>query len=273
MLNSLTHARAIRARAAKLGKTLTTFAKDDCRNFAIDFHASVPREIRDQVYGFLISSPPHLDVRPTGSTLVDKSVKWAFSEFVGPHFAREFVETYYEKMELMFDESCIKNIRTLLATDTVGHGVVPVDHLRFCEVWFKEDAEGNYALPDASEPNEFNEIRTEYVYQLGAFLDLKQGSALITFKIDLWPFCDFYSLCILNCHLELLGPLLHRYKEKNLSFKVCIMSYNKEAEGRWRDITSFWDMPLDALMNKVGEWKEIGEIYMTGLRKSLLNSR
>jgi len=262
MLNSLTHTRAIRARAARLGKTLTTFAQDDCRNFAIDFHASVPREIRDQVYGFLISSLPRVDVQPRGSTSLGKWVKWASHEFVGPHFAREFVEIYYEKMKLVFDESSMENIRTLLATDTFGYGILPVDHLRVCEVWFKEDDKGFYALPDTPEPNK---ILAEYMYQLGAFLDLKQGSAHITFKIDLGGHTDDYSLCVLNWHLELLGPLLCGYKEKNLSFKVYVMSDNKEAEGRWRDITSLWDVPLNALMNKVGKWRAIGEIYMTRL--------
>jgi hypothetical protein len=48
----------MRLRAAKLGKTLATFAQDDRRKLAVASHAAMPREIRDQVYGILVSSSP-----------------------------------------------------------------------------------------------------------------------------------------------------------------------------------------------------------------------
>jgi len=254
----------MRARAAKLGKTLTSFAQDDCHNFAAAFHATVPREIRDQVYGFLVSSSPLLDVPYRKSTLIDERAKWAFPEFVGPQFAREFVQIYYEKMKLVFDESNMENIRALLTTDAIDCGTVPTDHLRFCEVWFKGDCVFNYALLDTGDPHG---ILAKHTYQLDALLDLKQGSAQITFKIDLCGYIDYYSLRVLVHHLLLLGPLLHRCKEKNLSFKVYVLSHTKEAKDLWRDITSLWDMSLDTLMEKVSVWKETSEIHMTRPRK------
>lgn len=48
----------MRVRAAKLGKSLATFAQDDRRKLAAAFHAAMLREIRDQVYGILVSSSP-----------------------------------------------------------------------------------------------------------------------------------------------------------------------------------------------------------------------
>jgi hypothetical protein len=39
-----------------MGKTLLTYAKADCHDFAVAFHAAMPREIRDQVYTLLFDS-------------------------------------------------------------------------------------------------------------------------------------------------------------------------------------------------------------------------
>jgi hypothetical protein len=89
----------MRRHAVNVGKTLAAFAKQECRDFAVAFHAAVPREIRDMVYDLLVDKTSILieDDEPIPPwTYADTQEHWLSSEFVVPYFARECAERHYE---------------------------------------------------------------------------------------------------------------------------------------------------------------------------------
>jgi hypothetical protein len=71
-------------------------------------------------------------------------MSWLFTEKVGPDFARECTEIYYESQTFVFNEDGIMRIRDALRTDPFHHGIVPAQHLRPCEVNLSEDDRGGY---------------------------------------------------------------------------------------------------------------------------------
>jgi hypothetical protein len=174
-------------------------------------------------------------------------------DHVGSSFARECIETFYKLSNYIFSGDALMDIRKRLSTDNFGQGIIPVKHIRSCTVYFTEVLYSRYQL-ESSEPQ-----YAKYTRRLVVFLALKQGSAQIDFVIDMCRYGQFRRLYVLVIHLNLLIPLLYRYKEKEFKTKVFVTSLMTEAvEKRW-DITFLWDIPLNELTDKVDEWgKTIG---------------
>lgn len=125
-------------RAAAVGKTLVAFAKQECRKFAVAFHAAMPREIRDMVYTLLVVTRGIIIEVPkiTPWKLSDTKEHWLFAEFLGSDFARECTEIHYENSQYSFYRLAYEVIPQYLTTDIWGNGVIPADHLRIVSVNF-----------------------------------------------------------------------------------------------------------------------------------------
>jgi hypothetical protein len=249
----------MRARAADMGNTLLTYAKEDCHDFAVAFHAAMPREIRDQVYTLLFDSMS--DRLKTQSRITSSDpysrlgAHWLFSDFVGLDFARECVEICYEQTNFVFANDANWDLREQLGTDIFGYGVVPSHHIRSCQFNLVDDEEKE---PDISGRHLDTD---EYTLMIDAFLELKQRSAQVHYKIETFDPCEVRRLAWLISNVRLLAPLLHRHKEEGAIFEVFVAPENMELKEKWREITFLWDISPQALMEKLREWsKAIGMI-------------
>lgn len=244
--------RAQRARAAEIRKA-RELVRPKVHDIAVTFHAAVPREIRNHVYELLY--PSMAEVLETGLIALSKlphsiaDIHWLFPKVVGPDFARECVEICYEKATLYFELVDILNVRKLLSTDSFEYGVIPLEHMRSCEVMFTQMADGYYPLK-ASDANS-----GEYIHELESLMHLKQaGSTQVDLVIGMCREPPFRRLYALVLHLDMLLPLVYRYKDKGLKCRVLVTTFKLEKPQKRRDITFLWDMTSQKLTKKVDEW-------------------
>jgi hypothetical protein len=172
---------------------------------------------------------------------------------VGPDFVRKCIETFYELTTYAFPCDTLIDIRMRLGTDNFRMSIKPVQHIRTCTVYFGEGHFSQYQL-EASDAH-----FAKYTYLFETFLGPKQGSAQADFVIRTYRYGQFRSLYVLVLHLNLLVPLLYRYKDNGVKSRVFMASgYHSKVDER-RDITFLRDMCLKELTDKVDEWgKTIG---------------
>jgi hypothetical protein len=123
-------------------------AKAKCLHFATAFCQAVPREVRDIVYSYLYKPRPLLpeelyefSSEPGSAKLRLRDIPdWQRKDIVGPDFAREYTEFFYETMDLHFlcgETLSIKVMPSLLDRDPFGCDVVPSAFIRFCTIRFE----------------------------------------------------------------------------------------------------------------------------------------
>jgi len=189
----------MRQRATSLGEHIAALAKSDCLDLATKFHAAVPREVRDMVYLYLhvpnhdfvheVVSTTEFQESPSARSLRRSMVlgkllpHWRSVDFVGPDFARELTEIFYEHTVLHFTHrtppcrdtsTCL--ISTLFTQDLFGHGILPVTFIRSCSVTMRAIA-GDYPATHK---------------QVKRLLSLQQCGGTLTFRID---FDSAYMTC------------------------------------------------------------------------------
>lgn len=71
------------------------------------------------------------------------------------------------------------------------------------------------------------------------------------FNINIRYSSETWSLHILVMHLRLLGPLLYRFKDRGMAFRVRVGNYYEDEETECRDVTWLWELPEEKLAGKV----------------------
>lgn len=173
----------------------------------------MPRELRDHVYRALIRSlpTPFCNV-PSSNAVGPEFAKdhWLNAEFVGPDFARESAEIYYEEITFSFVHTMdIRKIHGLLGEDMFGYGIVPADHIRACEFQLlaKDAQDMRYSI-------EFGLAETpDYTVQFEALLALK-ASVTVSIVVNMSEYGEFTRRKVLIYYLDLLKSHLYRYRVK-----------------------------------------------------------
>jgi hypothetical protein len=234
-------------------------AKADCFKFATSFYTAMPREIRDRVYSYLFLPDLNIPLKLYKAEqelampiVFTEMPHWQSHDFVGPEFAREYTELFYEKTKLHFDPveaPGIFPITNLLQHDPFGNGILPSDFVRSCTIDFSE------SKADYTKEVDSGSLKA----QINSLLTLKKHPARrITFRIDLGNLDhEHYLYDTMFKHLLVLGPLLYSFKDQGLDFEVFLSTDLWEPTEEWRDITFLWDMESTELFYKLHAWAAI----------------
>ncbi|KAH3905147.1 hypothetical protein HBI56_172020 [Parastagonospora nodorum] len=224
-------------------------AKSECLDLARRFYHAVPREVRDMVYSYLcqprLSEESRIKFHELhcGDGQLPDIPHWQRKDMVGPEFAREYTEFFYETTDMRMS---FRAISYALAFDPFGSGIVPSDFIRSCTIVFRIA----YDTADSGKDE-----RTTVRGQLRALTRLKQRSGTITFEIEL----DSKEYVIrqfayLFRQLVFLGPIVFELKDQAFHCNVAIVSDMRKSTQARIDVTSLWSEPKGALISKLHNW-------------------
>ncbi|KAH3964848.1 hypothetical protein HBI70_182430 [Parastagonospora nodorum] len=224
-------------------------AKSECLDLARRFYHAVPREVRDMVYSYLcqprLSEESHSKFHELhcGDGKLQDIPHWQRKDMVGPEFAREYTEFFYETTDMRMS---FRAISYALAFDPFGSVVVPSDFIWSCTVVFRTAYDTTDLVKDE---------RTIVRGQLRALKRLKQHSGTITFEIEL-DSKEFVirQFAYLFRQLVFLGPIVFELEDQAFHCKVAIASDLLKSTQARIDVTSLWSEPKGALISKLHNW-------------------
>ncbi|KAF1938231.1 hypothetical protein EJ02DRAFT_425913 [Clathrospora elynae] len=206
----------LRASTWMLAKSLCSVAKADCLAFASDFHATMPREIRDRVYSYLQVDESDLayqmildeeDDLETRTKLEAHTKHWQLPGFVGHDFAYECTQNFYETTTFRMHSWGFKSIKRLLANDYYHFDIVPAISIRYLKIEFYS---GNGA---------------QIVFQL-----------VFSEQYD-----EVHRANGLVIHLKALGSLLYKLKDAAIGFQFEIADDGNTDNHVLSEISNVWD--------------------------------
>jgi len=146
---------------------------------------------------------------------------WLLSEHVGPYFAYECVQNFYETttciitMNDWVEEE--QDLKRFLSKDSYGFDFVPSKLVRYFQFdLISHDDEGSFELEDWDHQKKFKQRARK-------LLALTRTGLRIFFTINFAPFHgEVRRLMGLILHLKVLVPLLYQFKEAQIGFQVVL---------------------------------------------------
>lgn len=243
--------------------------KTRCRNFAVEFIACLPREIRDMVYAEVWHQPfdrshlqPHMSLnveqkkawwekrlarikfcnspwlypcneKPCQCYLLSDLPVWVFPQYVGYQVATEAAQSYYRVKYMVVEADQLPGLEAFLMHDHLHLNVKPAHHIRHLELQIQ-----------ATETNELGYMNIEDFAKLERYLRpllnirLKEG-----FHLKLCLYGEDYTPVDA---LEALAFVVVAFKNAGAIVKIH-SDFNNMIDD---DLSDFYGMPVDEWMAK-----------------------
>jgi hypothetical protein len=235
-------------------------AVTECLAFATAFYDKMPYEIRDRVYLYLneeTSAMSYFDDNKIAAATAANSANslnhWLLGEHVGPHFAYECVQSFYETTTFTIGGYSKHDLAKFLSKDCFGFDLVPSKLVRYFHFDFVCDDNDEFDFE--SYKKKLLKVFKKRAHDLSA---LTRPGTKISFTINFIPsHGEVQRLIGLVFFLKVLGPRLYKFREAQIGFQVelSVESPHSLYHGT-HDITEFWDNPIEKVMKKVHAWED-----------------